>query len=102
MAVSQNATTFPTYTVQVNDTSPIWAYCRQVSHCGEGMVFAANADESSANTFEAFEARAKEINGTGSNSTSSSTGKNNGAGAVRLGGTGIAIGLAALLLGLTL
>jgi len=103
MPVSANATTFPTYTVQVNDTSPIWAYCRQVSHCGEGMVFAANANESSANTFEAFEAHAKQINGTGSNSTSSSTtGKGNGAGAVRLGGTGIAVGLAALLLGLTL
>jgi len=104
MPVSQNATTFPSFTVQVNDTSPIWAYCRQVSHCGEGMVFAANANESTANTFEAFEARAKEINGTGtsSNSTGSSATGKSGAGAVRLGGTGIAVGLAALLLGLTL
>ena len=102
MPVSQNATSFPTFTVQVNDSSPIWAYCRQVSHCGEGMVFAANANESSANTFEAFEASAKRINGTGSNSTSSSSTGKNGAGAVRLGGTGIAVGLAALLLGLTL
>lgn len=73
-----------------------------MSHCGEGMVFAANANESSANTFEAFEASAKQINGTGSNSTSSSSTGKNGAGAVRLGGTGIAVGLAALLLGLTL
>jgi hypothetical protein len=91
-------------TVQVNDSSPIWAYCRQVEHCGEGMVFAANANESSANTFEAFEAKAKQTNGTGSssNSTSSSGTGKSGAGAVRLGGTGIAIGLAALLLGLTL
>jgi len=104
MPVSANATTFPTYTVQVNDSSPIWAYCRQVEHCGEGMVFAANANESSANTFEAFEAKAKELNGTSSssNSTSSSGTGKNGAGAVRLGGTGIAVGLAALLLGLTL
>ena len=104
MPVSQNATAFPSFTVQVNDTSPIWAYCRQVSHCGEGMVFAANANESTANTFEAFEARAKEINGTGtsSNSTGSSATGKSGAGAIRLGGTGIAIGLAALLLGLTL
>jgi plastocyanin len=93
---SANATTFPTYTVQVNDTKPIWAYCRQVGHCADGMVFAANANESSANTFEAFQASAK---GTGNDSNptgSSSTGKN-GAGAVRLGGTGvIAVGLAAL------
>jgi len=102
MPVSPNTTAFPTFTVQVNDTSPIWAYCRQVSHCGEGMVFAANANESSANTFEAFEAHAKQINGTASNSTSSSATGKNGAGAVRLGGTGIAVSLAALLLGLTL
>jgi len=101
MPVSANATTFPTYTVQVNDTSPIWAYCRQTGHCGGGMVFAANANESSANTFEAFTARAKQ---SGSNTTAgtSATGKN-GAGAVRLGGTGMAaVGLAGLLLGLTL
>jgi plastocyanin len=101
MAVSPNATTFPTWTVQVNDTSPIWAYCRQIGHCAGGMVFAANANESSANTFEAFQESAKQT-GNGSNPTGSSAGKN-GAGAVRLGGTGmIAVGLAALLLGLTL
>jgi len=100
MPVSANATTFPTYTVQVNDTSPIWAYCRQTGHCGDGMVFAANANESSANTFEAFEAGAKKEE---SNTTSTSATGKNGAGAVRLGGTGmIAVGSAALFLGLTL
>jgi hypothetical protein len=105
MPVSANATTFPTYTVQVNNTSPIWAYCRQIGHCSGGMVFAANANESSKNTFEAFQAGAKQTNsGDGSNQTgTSATGKNNGAGAVRLGGTGmIGVGLAALLLGLML
>ncbi|KAI0261048.1 hypothetical protein BC834DRAFT_941179 [Gloeopeniophorella convolvens] len=94
MPVSDNATTFPTYTIQVNDTAPIWAYCRQQGHCGQGMVFAANAVESGPNTFEAFEARAKQINGTGSGS-SNTTGaaSGNGAGAVRLGGAGLAAGL---------
>jgi len=102
MPVSANATTFPTYTIQVNDTSPIWAYCRQAGHCGSGMVFAANANESSANTFEAFEANARQFGNQSSGSGTSATGKN-GAGAVHLGGTGmIAISLAALLLGLTL
>lgn len=103
MPVAANATTFPTFTVQVNDTNPIWAYCRQTGHCGQGMVFAANAIESGPNNFEAFVERAKEINGTtsGSNSTSS-TGKSNGAGAVHLGSTGIAVGFAAALLGLML
>lgn len=102
MPVSANATTFPTYTIQVNDTSPIWAYCRQIGHCGDGMVFAANANESSANTFEAFEANAKAFGSQTNLTGTSATGKN-GAGAVRLGGTGtIAVSLAALLLGLTL
>ena len=44
MPVGDDVTTgFPTYTVTVNDTNPIWAYCRQLTHCGQGMVFAANA-----------------------------------------------------------
>ena len=106
MPASANATTFPTYTVQVNDTSPIWAYCRQIGHCAGGMVFSANANESSANTFEAFEARAKQSGSntsTPSGSSGSSSSSASGAGAVRLGGTGtIAVGLAGLLLGLAL
>ncbi|KAH9048240.1 Cupredoxin [Lactarius hengduanensis] len=102
MPVTADATTFPTYTIQVNDSTPLWAYCRQSGHCGQGMVFAANAIESGPNTFEAFEARAKQINGTGSNSTSSTTGSGNGAGAVRLSGTGIVVGLAAVIFGLAL
>jgi len=104
MPVSANATTFPKYTIQVNDSSPIWAYCRQANHCGSGMVFAANANESSAKTFEAFQASARQSgSGTGLNSTGSSATGKSGAGAVRLGGTGmIGVGLTALLLGLTL
>jgi Zn-dependent M28 family amino/carboxypeptidase len=101
MPVSSNATTFPTYTIQVNDTAPIWAYCRQATHCGQGMVFSANANESSSKSFEAFQALAMSLNGTSSNSTSPSTGKN-GAGAVRLGGTGVAIGLVAAVVVLAL
>ncbi len=102
MAVATDASTFPRYTIQVNDSAPIWAYCLQSGHCGQGMVFAANAIESGPNNFEAFQARAKQINGTSSNSTSSTTGSGNGAGAVRLSGTGIVVGLAAVVLGLAL
>lgn len=32
---------YPTWSIVVNDTAPIWAYCRQklpASHCGAGMV----------------------------------------------------------------
>ena len=101
MAVSSNATAFPTYTIQVNDTAPIWAYCRQVSHCGQGMVFAANADESSSKSFEAFQALAMQLNGTGTSSNSSSSTGKNGAGAVRLSGMGVAVSLVAVIVGLT-
>ncbi|THH19492.1 hypothetical protein EUX98_g8768 [Antrodiella citrinella] len=64
MPVAANATNLPTFTIQVNDTAPIWTYCRQtnpVSHCASGMVFSANAVESSANSFEAFQAKAKSL-----------------------------------------
>lgn len=102
MPVAAGATTFPTFTVQVNDTAPIWAYCRQESHCGQGMVFAVNANEASPKSFEAFEALAKQLNGTTSNTTSSSTTGKNGAGVVRLGGTGLVVSLVAVIVGLSL
>jgi len=103
MPVAAGATTFPTFTIQVNDTSAIWAYCRQAGHCGQGMVFAANADEtgSSGKSFEVFQATAMKLNGTSSNSTGSSTSGSNGAGAVRLGGTSVALGIVAVIVGLT-
>jgi plastocyanin len=64
--VTDGAATFPTYTVQVNDTKPIWAFCKQGNHCGQGMVFAANAVESGPKNFAAFQSLAKQLNGTGS------------------------------------
>jgi len=73
MPVAEGATTFPTYTVQVNNTTPIWAYCRQATHCGQGMVFAANAVESGAKNFAAFQDLAKQLNGTSSSGSSSTS-----------------------------
>lgn len=64
---------FPTYSVRVNDTKPIWAYCPQGNHCGQGMVFSVNAVEGSAKSFQAFQDLAKQINGT-------AAGANNGYG----------------------
>jgi len=55
---------FPTYSVTVNDTKPIWAYCPQGNHCGQGMVFAVNAVEGSAKSYQAFQDLAKQLNGT--------------------------------------
>jgi plastocyanin len=95
MPVADNATTFPTYNITVNDTAPIWAYCRQSGHCGSGMVFSVNAVESGPNNFAAFEAAAKQQNGTTASSSlspsssttassSSSTSKSNANGAVMI------------------
>jgi len=67
MPVPANSTQFPTFSLAVNDTKPIWAYCKQripSSHCGLGMVFAVNTDESSDKSYASFAALAKQKNGT--------------------------------------
>jgi len=72
--VASDATAFPTWNVTVNDTAPIWAYCRQqtpASHCGAGMVFAVNSDESSPRNFSAFQSLAEQLNGTSATASSS-------------------------------
>jgi len=56
--VADGVTTFPTYTIQVNDTQPIWAFCAQGNHCAQGMVFAVNTVETGPNTFDAFKNKA--------------------------------------------
>jgi len=93
--VDASATQFPTWTLTVNDTAPVWAYCRQQtpkSHCGAGMVFAINSDEQGARNYSAFQQVAEAINGTAaaSNSPTSS------ASSVRVAGSAVA-GVIALL-----
>ncbi|EKM55962.1 uncharacterized protein PHACADRAFT_122015 [Phanerochaete carnosa HHB-10118-sp] len=106
MPIADNATSFPTYTIQVNDTSPIWAFCRQVSHCGEGMVFSVNSPLSGSSSFAAFQAHAKQLNGTSASNTTNATTSTSSAG---LGATvrwsvgryaGVATTTVTLLLGL--
>jgi plastocyanin len=65
--VADGASNFPTYVLQVNDTKPIWAFCKQGNHCSQGMVFAANAVESSSKNFAAFQALAKQATSTSTN-----------------------------------
>jgi len=105
MPVAAGATNFPTWNLTVNDTSPIWAYCRQAGHCGKGMVFAINSDESGARNFTAFQALAMQLNGTTTSSTSS--GGSSPTGAVSSGdangvGGGFVVAVAAAFLGLIL
>ncbi|KAL0066514.1 hypothetical protein AAF712_006557 [Marasmius tenuissimus] len=63
MPVAPNATYFPTFTIKINDTKPIWGYCPQTMpspHCGQGMVFSIDADEYGPSNFAAFLDKAKQ------------------------------------------
>ncbi|KAI0747628.1 Cupredoxin [Daedaleopsis nitida] len=60
MPVMGDSTDFPEFTITVNDTAPVWGYCRQTNHCKQGMVFAINAP-ATGNTFDAFLANAKGV-----------------------------------------
>ncbi|KAL1633713.1 hypothetical protein SLS58_010977 [Diplodia intermedia] len=55
-----------TWSMMVNDTKPIWAYCKQKKgiHCGKGMVFSVNAVDSSDKSFTAYKQLAIQQNGT--------------------------------------
>lgn len=84
MPVDANATSFPSYTIQINDTNPIWVYCQQVGHCGKGMVFSVNAP-TTGNTFAAFQSAAISLNGTSSSSnTTNTTGSTTTSGAISM------------------
>lgn len=45
---------FPSARLDIRDTQPIWAFCRQANHCQQGMVFAVNPGDK----FAAFKAAA--------------------------------------------
>ncbi|PIL30561.1 hypothetical protein GSI_07261 [Ganoderma sinense ZZ0214-1] len=75
MPVMANATAFPSFTITVNDTAPIWVYCKQTnpkSHCESGMVFAVNAP-ATGNTFSAFFQNAVGSTGAASGSSASAS-----------------------------
>jgi plastocyanin len=96
--VAESATEFPVWSMVVNDTAPIWAYCRQpnpTSHCGAGMVFAINSDEQGERNYAAFQGVAQAINGTAALAeadpvpTDAPAADGNGAMSVRIGGAGV-------------
>ncbi|KIK95730.1 hypothetical protein PAXRUDRAFT_826712 [Paxillus rubicundulus Ve08.2h10] len=104
--VSAGATTTPVYTIQINDTSPVWVYCKQTGHCGQGMVFSVNAVESSADNYAAFRARAMQLNGTGTSTSASPSPTGTSTGGATKTSTnrdaGVAVGLASFVLGMLL
>jgi len=74
MAVAdETVTPLPTWDLLINDTAPVWAYCRQTTHCGQGMVFSVNSDESSPRNFAAYQSLAVQMNGTALADTTAST-----------------------------
>ncbi|KLO20561.1 Cupredoxin [Schizopora paradoxa] len=96
MPVAANSSSFPSFSIVVNDTTPVWAYCRQTGHCESGMVFAINANDSSSKSFSAFQLLANGSNTTtGEPASSNSTTSSNVSGASRTVGTsaGLALGL---------
>jgi len=97
MPVAENATTFPTFTITINDTAPIWGYCGQQGppvHCTSGMVFSINAVESGPNNFQAFQqialnegnVSAAAVSGSGSGAGSTGTSTGSAAGSTQSGG----------------
>ncbi|GLB43081.1 hypothetical protein LshimejAT787_1205300 [Lyophyllum shimeji] len=56
------------------DTNPVWMFCQQTGHCGQGMVFAINAPaDPDPKSFNAFQARAIAINGTATTAAQTTT-----------------------------
>lgn len=41
-AASASMGMIPTYTIRINSTDPLWIYCAQGKHCGNGMVMVIN------------------------------------------------------------
>jgi len=99
MPVAASATEFPTWNYTVVDTAPVWAYCRQANHCGAGMVFAINSDESSGRNFAAYQNVAKALNGTAAaaSAPAPSATNNSGASSLKLGGAAASLLVAALI-----
>jgi plastocyanin len=101
MPVADGTNEFPTWNYTVTDTAPVWAYCRQktpASHCGAGMVFAINSDESSGRNFAAYQKVAQALNGTAAAAAApSATPAGSSASSVRIGGISISLVFAALI-----
>jgi len=60
MPVAANASSFPTWSFSVTDTTPLWFFCLQENHCQQGMVFSINATP--LKTFADFQTAAKATN----------------------------------------
>jgi len=77
--------------------------CRQGNHCGSGMVFAINSDETSGRNFAAFQNVAKALNSTSlpvnapSPSGTGTPAPGSGAGSLKVGGAAVSVVVAAII-----
>lgn len=60
--INNSVSPAPMLQFQVTVSTPIWMYCAQTGHCGQGMVFSINP--TAAKSQAAFESAAKAQNGT--------------------------------------
>jgi plastocyanin len=101
MFVEDSQTTgFPTWRLTVNDTTPVWLYCRQqvpTSHCGSGMVFAINSVDGSQKSFAAFQKLAQQQGTSNSTASGATSNDNNGAISSRGLSMGLALAIPALI-----
>lgn len=66
MPVASESDALPNFQFHVMDANPVWIFCQQKGHCGQGMVFAVNAPaDPDPKSFKAFQDRAIALNGTG-------------------------------------
>ncbi|KAI0045385.1 hypothetical protein FA95DRAFT_1495490 [Auriscalpium vulgare] len=120
--VAAGATSVPSLTVTVNQTTPLWFYCKQTGHCEKGMVFAVNPTaaksfamfQGAANTSDptsgapassaAASATSGAASGTSSGSTpsASASGTSTPNGAARTAASGAILAVAGLAAGLLL
>ncbi|KAM0746789.1 hypothetical protein T439DRAFT_383827 [Meredithblackwellia eburnea MCA 4105] len=84
--VLPGSATQPSWTLNVNVSTPLWFYCRQANHCPSGMVFGINPP-TTGNTIDAFIAKAKASTPT---TTSMASAKWSGSGIVAASSTGVA------------
>ncbi|KZV88276.1 hypothetical protein EXIGLDRAFT_711578 [Exidia glandulosa HHB12029] len=70
----------PSFTITVNDTTPLYFYCAQTGHCGKGMVFSVNTNEQGARNYNAFQSLAKQLNASSTDSAPSPSSTTDGTG----------------------
>jgi plastocyanin len=95
--VPEGATEFPTWNYTVTTTEPLWAYCAQGNHCGQGMVFAINSDETSGRSYNAIQNVAKALNGTAAGAVSPATTQGSGAMSLSVGFGSVSVFMAMVL-----